>query len=52
MACGRVRGEVDSVDGVERRREFKFEDEDDDEYEDEGVAGTVMLLYCGRKDLE
>jgi hypothetical protein len=48
MACGRVRGEVDSVDGVERRREFKFEDEDDDE----GVAGTVMLLYCGRKDLE
>ena len=50
MTCGRVRLEVDLVDRVERRREFKFEDEDDDEYE--GVAGTFMLLYCGREDLE
>jgi hypothetical protein len=34
---------------MERRRAFKFEDEDDDEYEDEGA--TVVLLPCGGKEL-
>jgi hypothetical protein len=34
---------------MERRREFKFEDEDDDEYEDEGA--TVVLLSCRGKEL-
>jgi hypothetical protein len=38
--------EVDGVEGLERHRASKFEDEDDDEYEDENETLAIGYRLC------